>query len=785
MKHLIRASIVLLVVLFALPGRTCGPDFPTVSFVNAHGPDAPIAEFAAGKIGVVQTTWWREPLVVAYLYFSGRPLTPPAQKSFATYWNPAGYLPPQPAKPALELWLQARGHYRAAPPSYDLTAYGGRGAAVAYPNCLDDAFTTAIATLHARAKAWGEHSADLQEWMNGQDAVFSNCGGSGSLPQSLPPSANSLLRSDRAYQIAAAYFYAEEFNRSTQLFDEISRDPHSPWRQIAALVAARAEIRAATKSDTPNPADSKTNGGAPSLATAAARLRRIIADPSLPEVHASAIRLLGGVEFRQDPEGRLRHVTENFVQGKSGSDFALEVRDFDLLLDRVDSKSFSTAVEHPRLQLTAYQQGGREPSGADLTDWVWTMQRGGQHPFEHALERWHATHSAAWLVAALSFSQSDRIDRGLLAASSEISSASPAYVTVAYHRARLLRGSGDVVAARRVLDAALRRRNALPLSALNLLLDQRMELVTTQTEFFGLLARKPFMDGPLWELANGYDEDSLCSDPACYQQFYAPDKKHLLPEFDLAAARALNTRVPLSVLAAASVSESVPANLRARLATATWTRAALLGNLAVVKELSPVVAEAHPEMKPYLASVQQQDNPESRRFALVFTILHFPGIQPFVDNGLPRTTAFARIDDYRNNWWCYELGAAPDSADYIGQYSPENPERTFRLAEPYPAFLTAAARKQADAQWTALQKFGDSDVALAREVVTYAKSHLQDPRVPEALHLAVRATRYSCSAGVYMYGAKKAGRNYSREAYTLLHKNFPKSEWARKTPYWF
>jgi hypothetical protein len=25
----------------------------------------------------------------------------------------------------------------------------------------------------------------------------------------------------------------------------------------------------------------------------------------------------------------------------------------------------------------------------------------------------------------------------------------------------------------------------------------------------------------------------------------------------------------------------------------------------------------------------------------------------------------------------------------------------------------------------------------------------------------------------------------SREAFTLLHKLFPKSEWARRTPYWF
>ena len=49
--------------------------------------------------------------------------------------------------------------------------------------------------------------------------------------------------------------------------------------------------------------------------------------------------------------------------------------------------------------------------------------------------------------------------------------------------------------------------------------------------------------------------------------------------------------------------------------------------------------------------------------------------------------------------------------------------------------------------------------------------------VPESLHYFVRATRYGC--------VDKSIRRYSREAFDLLHRKYPKSEWTMKTPYWY
>ena len=64
---------------------------------------------------------------------------------------------------------------------------------------------------------------------------------------------------------------------------------------------------------------------------------------------------------------------------------------------------------------------------------------------------------------------------------------------------------------------------------------------------------------------------------------------------------------------------------------------------------------------------------------------------------------------------------------------------------------------------------------LASLTIDWVKSAPNDPRAPEALHLAVRATRYGCVA-------EKS--RFSKEAFALLHRRYPNSEWARKTKYW-
>jgi hypothetical protein len=99
------------------------------------------------------------------------------------------------------------------------------------------------------------------------------------------------------------------------------------------------------------------------------------------------------------------------------------------------------------------------------------------------------------------------------------------------------------------------------------------------------------------------------------------------------------------------------------------------------------------------------------------------------------------------------------------------------LKRPQPTFLTAAQKAAANREYATLASFGAAPNYLCREVIAWATTHPSDPRVPEALHLAVKTTRYGCTD-------KQTGK-WSKSAYDLLHRRYPGNTWTKQTPYWF
>ena len=94
-----------------------------------------------------------------------------------------------------------------------------------------------------------------------------------------------------------------------------------------------------------------------------------------------------------------------------------------------------------------------------------------------------------------------------------------------------------------------------------------------------------------------------------------------------------------------------------------------------------------------------------------------------------------------------------------------------------PRFLSPQEVQAAEKEWKALNSFGAAPNYIAKEVIQWANSHPNDARVPEALHLAVKTTRYGC-------GDADTGR-WSKAAFDLLHRKYPNSPWTKQTPYWF
>ncbi len=85
----------------------------------------------------------------------------------------------------------------------------GAGSYDSYVNCLDDAFRNS--TLAKRSAIWGAGSANLKRWAEGQDQVFANCDGERTMPLRVS-SEDPLVVADRQYQMAAAAFYAGDWD---------------------------------------------------------------------------------------------------------------------------------------------------------------------------------------------------------------------------------------------------------------------------------------------------------------------------------------------------------------------------------------------------------------------------------------------------------------------------------------------------------------------------------------------------------------------------------------------
>jgi len=119
-------------------------------------------------------------------------------------------------------------------------------------------------------------------------------------------------------------------------------------------------------------------------------------------------------------------------------------------------------------------------------------------------------------------------------------------------------------------------------------------------------------------------------------------------------------------------------------------------------------------------------------------------------------------------WWC--RGGLPPESWSSG--TTEKPEAPLRLP-----FLTDLQRAAATAERQRLERLGPGPNFVATALLDLAPHLADSDRLAEALAIAVAGGRYACRDG----GTTKA----SKGAFTLLHKRFPKSPWAKRTPYYY
>jgi len=456
------------------------------------------------------------------------------------------------------------------------------------------------------------------------------------------------------------------------------------------------------------------------LAEAQEALDGIIADPQTGKWQDAARGLRDFVAARLDPDGRILALGEQLMRPESGPEFARALTDFTLLWDK---------------------RNDAPPTETELTDWIATFQA---QDWRRALDRWRERPNDAWLVAALSsVPHRNPAVPELLAAAQRVRVAAPAWPSAAFYGIALQSARGETDAARKWADQALTVNP--PPEVRNEFLAQRMALVRNWEGFLRYAPRMPVALG-----TDGFGHD----EPLEYFGPVLQSRKHL---FDTDFTVPLNLEAPLERWVDAASSNLLPPDLQADIAQAGWVRAVILDRIPQAQALAARLAILRPQFRAPLQSWLTEKDPQAARFQAVMVMLRTPGLQPSIRDKFGRETAVSRIDNFRDNWW--------DSSD------------PGAVQETAPPFLPGPERIAGREEWRRLQAEAPrAPDYLCRQTLAWARAHPDDPRVPEALHLAVRTTRYT-------NGARTT--TFPKQAFTLLHTRYPKSKWAAMTPYWY
>jgi hypothetical protein len=744
------------------PALACGPFFRVAVFSYAKHPDFPLEGFTRGSLGVLQPTYSRSYLYVAYRYMSGLSFTPQEREALQSLWRDRVTYEWEDKADFLKTeWLAARKKVKGVGPEPKIELYRATGKEEydTFLNCPGDAFENATQTLAARIQQFGAESPEVLGWVQSQDKVFANCAGGETIPEAAT-SSSPLVRADRAYQIAASHFYSMKFDEARAQFEKIAADSSSPWRETARYLVARSLIRKASLGDKAHRNEALTE--------AETELKRSLSEIKSGPLHDSGAKLLNLVKMRLRPAGRLHELAQTLMQQTENANLKQDLWDYTVLLDGFLGDGDMPPDENLKQSIASIDQD-------DLSDWLRTFQGNDKESFEHALKKWQATSAQAWLIAALSKAKSsDASAASLREAANKITPNSPAYLTASFHLVRLMMESGDAAGARSRLDDLLNGNQAsLPPSALNQFLHQRMLLASNLEEFLKYAQRKP--------ASFTWDDDGR---EIPMQTKEVNEDAELKPFatrtlFDSDATRIMNEQFPLSLLQEAAQSHTLPDHLRKRVALAAWTRAVILNRTETAKALAPVLAGLAPEMRQPLNEYMAATTPQNIKAAGLYVLLKFPGTRPFISPNLGRFAPLNERDTYRDNWWCER---SPDSYSATQEESAEGAESTAQKSKPTiepprPDFMSAEQRGSGAKERAELAAYGTAPNYLARQAVEWAGRSPNDPRVPEALHIAVMATRYGCT--------DEATGALSKAAWELLRRRYPNTTWAKKTPYWF
>jgi hypothetical protein len=647
-------------------------------------------------------------------------------------------------------------------------------------------FGHALEVLAERKRLLGHGHPYLRAWLRNQHAVFDACHSWNReeakpirVPDGLPPDLARLATADAAYQRAAQAYYRHA-PEAAAAFAAIAADKTSPHRAAATYMLALIRFR--------------EDGVSPLPAVQA-----ILGDPSLAPVHRITRQLLDILAHHtRDPRLLDRQIGEigallsrpaHEIDADPGLKvaYATALRDLDwFVADGPRGAAFARAAEAHPLLFWLRARAAARPND-DIRAWLEPRNLGTDKVLARALER----KELPWAVAAMGLAPPDHpAVPGLLATfearhrkvmACQLSEAEAVlHPDLLFHGIRLLLGRGEAERAVLLLEETARRDPKQPL-------------------------REVAHRARQWLIAEGKLDLARRvpgTPDVAPRQILARDLKEFLTaetDVDLSpSTRAVLNRLPVARLAEAARYPDLSSKGKAEIARLAWTRTYLLEGTEAARKLSPILVRHEPDLAERLSKIDEGWTQRHRDNRAILFLLRTPRmlarlpVDEWSPWGEPSRLRAEALDPYNpndNNWWC-PLDRERDRAAVVRALYNRPvglPEGNARLAAIRDRTLADhPVLKLADeAELARLAKIPDAPRYLAEKTLAWAKganrwSDLlgQDKGLPEALALAVRATRYGCRTD----GGHGA---HSRTAFKELHRRFPESEQAEQTPYWF
>lgn len=680
------------------PGkRQCALGYRNSIFMPSFWPDRSLEQLAGGQLGVIAPDFDHFHLFIAYRRLAGKALKPqdidrlrvfdPCWQDGSNGFHGKDWSSSLVMAAAQREWEAAR----TQPGLPAIKPVKPSGSSVmgymesAVPNCNPDAFRTAAQTLRSRIAAHGT-TGWLHDWVEAQDRVMRLCfDAQGEMPQPSSAAAPDWLRADRAYQIAAAHFYAGHYEQSARHFSEIAADSASPWRSWGLYLAARSRLREASTA-------SKGTDRQDLLRQARQLLEGALTTVDDPGVQANVARMLQRVRLQTEPEKVMPEIDARLSADVLDSSVGQDVRDF-------DPESARSSIFDAR----APQFGA----------WVHAM-RSGAIPEDADFASASPLALLAWLTSAKP--DTPRLAE-LLQRAATVQNSSPAYQTVQIHRIRLL---PDRMQALQIA----RRMLALPAQDLNIQDRNRIKalalpMAQTATELANLAYRQPIAHPKVQQLATQVS----------------------IPVVDNQGAAVLNQALSVDRLFELHSSTATPVPLRRELLSVVWVRALVLGRWDLLHKLQPAMQKALPRATALLQDIDEAQDLRARRArASLFLVLH-PGIVGTLSTeigynnpselALPNMHRRLLQEGSRENWWC----------GLPGGYWIDTP---VPVPSPLPAFVNTNEARRWKSEYDKLRATPNGTEYLAPTVLEWARANPRDPHLPDALRMIVRSARGGC-----------------------------------------